>query len=863
MLSISIMRSHPGFKDNNSIGDSSLKVVNRLASRYRLLCQACLSLSVSYSLLLGSLPCAIAQITSDRSLPTTVSSPDSLNFTIGSGTQSGTNLYHSFSQFSVPTDGSAFFSNALDVETIFARVTGGDISNIDGLIQANGTADLFLVNPSGVVFGPSAQLHLGGAFIGTTAESIHFADGSEFGVADTNTLPQLTVSTPIGLQMGTTSKDIQVNNIGHSLNAVSRAPIVMGATPRGLQVNANNTLIIVGRAVSLDGGILSVAGDGRTHLGAVSAPILVELIAPTSDRQSWHLDYSGVSQLGNITLSGQSLINAGNTGSIEIQGHNISIQDGSVIFQENTTSQAAGHLSLRAINTLDIQGESLNGLRSGVISDNRNDGQGGDILLSASQIIGSNNGMGLRSFTFGAGRGGDITIDATTLDMIGGANNLALVELITMGAGNSGTLTVDTTTLHMQGAALVNNVSGGTGNAGSIIIDASESVVMEFNNFGSAAVITSSALSANGNAGNTTITTPTLALQDGSLISSSTFGAGNAGTITINASDKITISGEGYFAGTNTVEATRIQTAGDLLPRPARAFRRLPDTITGSSGDIVLNTGALFLDGGQVSVSHDSVGDGGILEVNARQVTLKDEGSLLASTQSGNGGNIQLNVDELLFMRSEALVNAESLGTGNGGNITIDTPVIFGLDDSDIVANAVIGNGGNINIITQGLFGLAFRNALTLESDITASSQFGINGTVSINDVMTEPSANFIKLPEAPTDIDEQIVAACAAGEGNRFIVSGRGGLASSPIDTVLNLGPWVDVRNISTFDAQESVPRGSNSMSFNRAEASNHALMEASEWQVNDRGQIELLTASVGTRLSSELMLCLSRQAR
>ncbi|PHM10604.1 hypothetical protein CK516_07505 [Nostoc sp. 'Peltigera malacea cyanobiont' DB3992] len=72
-----------------------------------------------------------AQVTPDSTLNTTVSQSGN-NFTIINGNQIGKNLFHSFSQFSLPTNGSAFFDNATDIQNIFARVTGGSVSNIDG-----------------------------------------------------------------------------------------------------------------------------------------------------------------------------------------------------------------------------------------------------------------------------------------------------------------------------------------------------------------------------------------------------------------------------------------------------------------------------------------------------------------------------------------------------------------------------------------------------------------------------------------------------------------------------------------------------------------------------------------------------------
>ena len=177
-----------------------------------------LCLAVTSYLLLNLGASASAQVIPDNTLPNNSLVNQNGNLIeILEGTTAGSNLFHSFEQFSLIQGETAWFQNASTIDNIITRVTGGSISSIDGLMRANGTANLFFLNPNGIVFGPNAQLDIGGSFVGTTADSLKFSDGSEFSAIDPQAPPLLMVNITPGLQYGTGNGEIVVQGQGNLL----------------------------------------------------------------------------------------------------------------------------------------------------------------------------------------------------------------------------------------------------------------------------------------------------------------------------------------------------------------------------------------------------------------------------------------------------------------------------------------------------------------------------------------------------------------------------------------------------------------------------------------------------------------------
>jgi filamentous hemagglutinin family protein len=803
---------------------------------------------------LAPLTTTVAQeVTSDGSVSTTVITPDGKNFTINDGTTRGGNLFHSFKEFSVPTGGSANFNNATNIQNIISRVTGGNISKIDGLIKTLNPANLFLLNPAGIMFGPNASLNIGGSFLGSTANSFLFDNGFEFSATDLQAPPLLTINIPIGLRYRDNPGVIQVQGRGHDINFnenIKKQPSErVNNSVLGLELESGKTLALVGGKVSVEGGILK-SSTGRIEIGSVASNGVVSL---GSIQEGWKLGYEGITSFGDIQFSGKTFVDTTGVGggSIAVRGKNINFAGESILLADTLGNRNAGEIS--------IIGEKISVVESEIRSFTFSSGNAGQVKLFADKSILLENNGGAGTDTQGLGKAGEITVTADSIEI----RNRSGLGSNTFGEGDAGRIEVKANSLRIEDNSGFGTFSRGEGDAGEIIVNIAGPLVVQ-NNAG-----INNNTSATGNAGKISITANSLLIEDNSGFGTAAeqYSTGKAGEIIVNVAGPLVVQNnagiDSYNLGKG--DAGQITVSAQSLEISNSAQISTQATGSGNAGNLNVQAKTLILDSnGMLKVSSEGTGNAGNLKVVADTIKLNNQGLIDASTNSGNGGNLTLDVANFLLLRNSSQISA-SAGTtgnpGNGGNITINSPLIvaFPNENSDITANAFDGSGGEIEINTQRLFGIAPLSRKELErrlkttefnqlnpknlltNDITAISQNNPNlsGTVNINTPETDPTRGLFELLETIPDPAQQIAQnVCIKGFGSTFTVVGRGGIPTDPKKILSGDNVRVDL--------VKPVPSTVSSTSATQKEASAQPtvkkIIPAQGWIFNEKGEVLLV---------------------
>ncbi len=859
------------------------------------------------------------------------------------GTLVGANLFHSFGEFSISSVETAQFQTSnlaadTTVGNVLGRVTGGTPSTIFGTIDSlrfYPNANLFLMNPSGIIFGPNATLDVGGSVAFTTANYIRLFDGGDSAMFYVDPASDA------------------VTAAGHT-SILSSAPLVdfgfvtpaafgfLNSTPATITVQGSTLSVPTGQSISLVSGnqvvtytdpdTLSqafVPGGVTMVGGSLSAPggeVHIASVASTGEISHQDLgtgpniNGDAFTGMGQISLSQGATIDVSGdaAGTIRIRGGQFELINSALNADTGNSKGAETAIDIHLTDDLSISSDSVPAFTARSFGD----GNGGEISATSTKMetvstLPDDTAL-IDTHTEGAGNGGNVTLTTGELTVMGNPGGFDFFIMSgTAGAGNGGNVTVHADTAHLQTARIDTGdaILGGGGSGGhvtftggdmtfdfvsivtdslnarggNLLFDGRDITITNGSSIGPLSILGESTLTINardfalrngsdlfnqtalgtgggttitvrnaeftngssalsqtsgdadsgfiklfatgdvtfadtfdtfnsgflnpsglftnslgdvdlgtlGNAGPIDVTARLLTMTGGTRFDSSTRTIGNGGAITVTATDRVSISGERPF-----------EIVGDIFglgnSRATGIYTRTIGTVPGSGegGKITVTAGQSINlnNGASISASSTGPGNAGNISINAGQQFEMRNSSVTTSSEQAGGGNIEINAtNQIRLVDSE--VNASAFL--DGGNITID-PLLMILQNSQILAQAIQGAGGNITITTP-LF-LADSSSL-----VSASSQFGLNGTVTIQSPTSNLSGSLGTLDSKPSQAQSLVTQRCAAlanGQASSFVVAGREQLPSDP-------GSWLTsplaLAGIDAEDTSNLAPRTSN----------------------------------------------------
>ncbi|NER35401.1 MAG: CHAT domain-containing protein [Oscillatoria sp. SIO1A7] len=684
--------------------------------------------------ILSNSPAQAQSITEASDGTGTIVNQSGSQFDIEGGTSSGSNLFHSFDRFGLETGETANFQTGSSVENILGRIVGGDASIINGNIQVSGSnANLFLLNPAGIVFGADATLNVMGNFTASTANGIGFGNGNWFYAIGDNDYTALTGS-PSEFVFGSGNGAI-INYADLALNPGSNLTLL------------GSTVLSTGN-LAAPGGQITVAAVPNSSLVRVGQPgHLLHLDIDTSSTPSipasnlpafTPLDLPGLlTDAGTVGNATQVTVNS--DGNVVLTGSGLSVQDGDLVVNNvdsSSSTESGGAIALSANNNL---------IASGDINAGSSSGTGGEIAIEAegkitpSNIATSENNITLsgavvleNDIAFATGSGsGDIVFSSkvdgnSELSLDAGTGNVEFQDAL----GSSAALTLldidagdvnATSTLNLGGKLKIN--ASGAVNLSSIVTNGNPVNIEASDKITSSDILTRSL----GDAGNVSIASHNGDISLGKIdAEAQNNGSGNGGEVTLEALNGA-ISLYGIDAGSKEAgnQAGDISIrARDNITATEKIIATAHNNAEPGNIEITSTEGSLDLDDIEGASRKNSVANAGSITLEATQGNV-DTGQLWTGAYYGDAGSITVTAGGNIVSSADNgshYILARSRTEGNGGEVRLQAGGDIVIPNA-IQTAAVNGNGGSVS--------LSSNNSVTINNVITYSG-LGDGGSISI-----------------------------------------------------------------------------------------------------------------------------------
>jgi len=731
----------------------------------------------------------LAQITPDGTLGSensTVTLTGAVD-RINGGATRGANLFHSFQEFNVGRGRGVYFTNPAGIENILSRVTGANPSSILGTLGVTGgNANLFLINPHGIIFGPNARLDVRGSFVGTTANAIGLANGDVFNAKAGERLP---------------NQLLNVNPNAFLFNQIATQPAYSIENQGSLSVPNTQSLLLVGGNTSpnasstggvlIDGGTLLAPG-GRVELGGIAELGTVGLEV---DGNNLGLSFPDSVARASVSLTKGALVDVSGEGGgdIQIQGQRVTVADGSQVMAKTLGPNLGGSLTVTATDSVEVIGEALDGEDYSRLT-TRTEGAGaaGDMTINTEKLLIQDGAQVSAGTVAGStGRGGKLTVIADLVEVSGASKDgevLSRLTTRTEGAKDAGDMIINTKKLLIQDGGQVSAGTSGptsTGDGGTLTITASDSVEVsgESSNGEEFSRLTTRT-EGTGDAGDLTINTRELLIQNGAQVSTGALAGstGDGGTLTVTASNLVEVSG--LVQAPNDSISSRLTTrtegtgdAGDLtintrellIQNGAQVSTGALAGSTGDGGTLTVTASNLVEVSGLVEVSSlvtipgdtdtvssrlttrtEGTGDGGDMTINTKKLLIQSGAQVSTGTQyftpesTGTGGNLTVNASDSVEVSGSVAtklygtvissrLTSRTETSGNGGNLRITTGKLVIRDRAEVGVNSRLGSGeaANLEVVARSIL---LDNNATLNA--RAASVNGGNTTLQVQDLL-------------------------------------------------------------------------------------------------------------------------------